>query len=102
MIRKFKGLVALSHPRYNLYKPYYDPSEPDRKTIDDSAKNWNYLMDCIPRYFDCDTRVIEVAERHKLPFRTVYDYVKEFESKKLIEVVPSSLSCPPIRSIPPN
>lgn len=101
MTRKFKGLIALSHPRYNLYKPFYDPSEPDRKTVSETARNWNYLMDCIPRYFDGQTRIIEVAERHELPFRSVYDYICQFEEKGLVEMHAAPASNPVRRPIPP-
>jgi aminopeptidase-like protein len=101
MKRKFLGLVALSHPRYNLYKPFWDPSEQGRKTIADEAKRWNYLMDCLPRYFDENTRIIEIAERHEQLFRTVYDYIKQFEEKKLVNVYPAEKKDPPQRVLPP-
>lgn len=101
MTRKFKGLVALSHPRYDLYKAFYDPSEPDRKTVSDTAKAWNYLMDCLPRYFDGQTRVLEIAERHALPFRSVCDYVRRFEAKGLVETHPAPVTNPACRAIPP-
>jgi aminopeptidase-like protein len=102
MTRNFRGLVALSHPRYNLYKAFYDPSEPGRKTIDDTARNWNYLMDCIPRYFDGKTRLIEIAERHQLPFRTVYEYVRDFEAKALVKMHPAPGGNPEPRKIAPQ
>lgn len=101
MTRNFRGLVALSHPRYNLYKAFYDPSEPGRKTIDETAFRWNYLMDCLPRYFDGQTRTIEIAERHELPFRSVHDYVKEFEEKGLVKTQPAPAVNPPVRKLPP-
>jgi aminopeptidase-like protein len=99
--RNFKGLVALSHPRYDLYKPMADPSEPGRKTIDDVARRWNYLMDCIPRYFDGETRLIEIAERHEQSFRNVYDYVKAFEAKGLVKLAAAPAGDPPTRKLPP-
>jgi aminopeptidase-like protein len=99
--RNFKGLVALSHPRYNLYKPMMDPSEPDRKTIDDTALRWNYLMDCIPRYFDGETRMIEIAERHDQSFKHVYDYMKAFEATGIIKISPAPAGNPPVRKLPP-
>lgn len=102
MNRKFKGLVALSHPRYNLYKPFWDPSEPDRRTIDDSSRNWNHLMDCLPRYFNNDTRLLEIAERHGFAFKTIFEYVKEFETKGLVSLSPAPASNPVVRSIPPQ
>jgi aminopeptidase-like protein len=101
MKRNFKGLVALSHPRYNLYKAFYDPSEPDRKTIDDTGVRWNYLMDCLPRYFDGETRLVEIAERHELPFRLVHDYVKEFEEKGLVTMSAAPALNPAMRRLPP-
>ena len=92
--KKFKGLVALSHPKFSLYKPFYDPSEPGRKTIDETARNWNYLMDCIPRYFNGQIRVLDIAERHNLPFRVVFDYAKEFCDKELAEMELAPISLP--------
>ena len=86
MKRKFRGLVALSHPKYDLYQPFWDPSEPGRKSIDDSAKRWNYLMDCLPRYFDGATRIIEIAERHQFSFRKVFNYIKQFMARELIDI----------------
>jgi aminopeptidase-like protein len=102
MTRRFKGLVALSHPRYDLYKAFYDPSEPGRKTISAADVSWNYLMDCIPRYFDGVTRVLEIAERHALPFRAVYDYVRQFEAKGLVEVKPAPGGNPSVRALSPR
>lgn len=101
MKRKFKGLVALSHPRYDLYKPFADPSEPDRRTISQMQIKWNHLMDCIPRYFDGQTRILEIAERHSISFRSVFEYVKEFEAKGLIELKPASAANPVPRNLPP-
>jgi len=78
-----------------------DPSEPGRKSIDATARNWNYLMDCIPRYFDGQTRAIEIAERHGQSFKNVYNYLKDFEEKGLIEMSPAPAGSPPPRKIPP-
>jgi aminopeptidase-like protein len=102
MERRFRGLVALSHPRYDLYKPFWDPSDPSRKEISDRAKRWNYLMDCLPRYFDNYTRLIEIAERHNLPFRALYEYVRQFEEKGLVRIFPAGLKDPPSRSLFPH
>lgn len=90
MEAQFKGLIALSHPRYNLYKPFWDPSEEGRKDINNMQVKWNYLMDCIPRYFDGKIRALEIAERHQLPFRAVYEYIKEFEEKGLVTAKPAA------------
>ncbi|MBT6206876.1 MAG: DUF4910 domain-containing protein [Francisellaceae bacterium] len=87
MVMKYNsgpGLVALSHPKYDLYKPMFDPSEPGRKTITQVQRNWNYLMDCLPRYFDGKTRIIEIANKHKISFREVYNYIQEFIQRGLV------------------
>ncbi len=89
MEKKFKGLVALSHPRYDLYKDFWDPAIEGRREISDLETRWNYLMNCIPMYFDGQTRILEIAEKHQLPFRTVYQYVKDFEAKGLISISPT-------------
>ena len=101
MKRKFKGLVALSHPRYDLYKPFADPSEPDRRTISQMQIKWNHLMDCIPRYFDGETRILEIAERHETSFRNIFEYIKEFEKKGLVELIPAPATNPVPRELPP-
>jgi len=101
MTPKFRGLVALSHPRYDLYKPFWDPSETERRTISDTERRWNYLMDCLPRYFDGATRLLEIAERHDLPFRSVADYVEQFREKGLVELHPADVCDPPVRQLPP-
>lgn len=80
-----KGLVCLSNPVHDLYKPMLDPSIPDRRTITDEQRRWNYLMDCLPRYFDQKTLVMDIAERHKLPFWLVYEYVKAWAEKGLVQ-----------------
>lgn len=86
--RQFKGLVCLSNPKTDLYKPMLDPSIPDRRTISEEQRAWNYLMDCIPRYFDGETLVMDIAERHKVPFWSVYHYIKEWEAKGLVKTYP--------------
>jgi len=80
--RRFQGLLALSNPRYDLYiAPGTDPSVPSPQVKD--RRKWNYLMDCLPRYFDGRTTVLDMADRHELPYREVYAYVKRFEEKGL-------------------
>jgi len=84
--RKFKGLVALSNPKYDLYLgPGTDPSIPDKRT-GDMAK-WNYLMDCIPRYFNEQMSILDIAIKHGLVYEQVYAYIKKFKEKGLIEFV---------------
>jgi aminopeptidase-like protein len=83
MRRTFDGLVALSHPRYDLYIGTYDPSI--RVTVTETRKKWNHLMDCLPRYFDSRTTILDIARRHELPYTEVCEYVNRFRAKGLIE-----------------
>jgi len=85
MRRKFKGLVALSNPKYDLYKEWADPSI--RPTISETQKKWHHLMDGLPRYFDGKTTVLDVAEMYELPYDEVYEYIVEFQKKGLVEMV---------------
>ncbi len=97
----FKGLVALSNSKYDLYKPFWDPSEPERREIDDIGRRWNYLMDCLPRYFDCEIRILEIAERHEMPFAKVHNYIQDFAAKELVKVSIAALENFPVRRLPP-
>src|SRR3990167_2743356 len=102
MTKNFKWLVALSHPKYDLYQAFWDPSEHGRKQISEEARRWNYLMDCLPRYFDGKTRLIEIAEKHQIPFKNVFDYVKKFKAKSLINMKPAPIENPMPRELPPK
>jgi hypothetical protein len=85
MRRKFEGLVALSNPKYNLYIDQADPSI--RPTISAEQHKWNYLMDCLPRYFDEKMTILDIAEQHELPYDRLYEYICRFQEKGLIEMV---------------
>ncbi len=83
--RKFEGLIALSNPKYNLYFSTEDPSLLIK--VSSEQKKWNYLMDCLPRYFDEKTSILDIAVKHDLPFAEVHAYLKKFKEKDLIEFV---------------
>jgi len=84
MKRKFTGLIALSNPKFDLYmRPGTDPSLKDSVPADQSK--WNYLMDCLPRYFDEQYSILDIAIKHDLPFDKVYDYLSKFQEKNLVE-----------------
>lgn len=85
--RQFTGLVCLSNPKNDLYKPMLDPSIPDRRTISENQRAWNRLMDCLPRYFDNETLVMDIAERHQMPFWQVHAYIKAWEQKGLVKTM---------------
>jgi aminopeptidase-like protein len=82
--RQFDGLVCLSSPQYRLYKERPDPSV--AKNLPPDSEAWGYLLDCLLRYFDGSTTILDIAERHGLPFAAVRDYLREFEAAGLIEL----------------
>lgn len=84
--RKFTGLIALSNPKYNLYrKPGTDPSM--QEGAEPESVRWNYLMDCIPRYFDGRTSILDIALKHDIPFDRLYEYLAQFKAKGLIDFI---------------
>ena len=83
--RKFTGLVALGNPKFDLYISTNDPSI-DIKVSGDQRK-WNYLMDCLPRYFDEKTSILDIAVKHELPYQELYVYLLKFKEKGLIDLV---------------
>ena len=83
--RKFTGLVALSSPKYNLYINTNDPSIP--AAVSENQLKWNYLMDCLPRYFDEKISILDIARKHELPFSQVYDYLLKFKENGLVDFV---------------
>jgi len=82
MKRQFKGLIALSNPKYNLYIDQADPSI--RPKIPKEQENWNYLMDCMPRYFDMNKTILDISEKHGIFHLDLLKYLMGFEKKGLI------------------
>lgn len=85
MKRKFTGLVALSNPKYDLYFRLDDPSIDSK--VSKKGLKWNYLMNRLPRYFDGKRSILEIAEEFNLKFEDVYNYIKKFKEKDLIDFV---------------
>lgn len=83
MKRNFKGLVALSNPKYDLYFSTFDPSI--RRDITDEQRKWNRLMDFLPRYFDAKTSSLDISIKHGLEHKKVLDYINKFKEKKLVD-----------------
>lgn len=83
--RQFDGLVALSHPKYDLYMRTVDPSI--HVPVSERQKQWNRLMDHLPRYFDGQLTVLDIAIRHDLPYHEVHAYLERFRAKGLVEFV---------------
>jgi len=84
--RKFKGLIALSNPKYDLYiSPGTDPSISIEAT--EERRKWNYLMDCLPRYFDKETSVLDIAIKHGIEFKDIHKYLLKFKEKRLVKFI---------------
>lgn len=87
MKRNFDGLICLSHPDYDLYLERPDPSV-DKGLCVDSEK-WGHLLDCLLRYFDENWSLLDIAEKHGLPFKPLADYIDLFAEKGLIILIPT-------------
>jgi aminopeptidase-like protein len=83
--RNFKGLLALSNPKYDLYISTADPSI--RIEVTGEQKKWNYLMDCIIRYFDGKTTLLDIAIKHDIEHAKLVRYVEKFRQKQLVSFV---------------
>ncbi len=83
---KFKGLLCLSHEKYQLYQQVWDPSLRDGAGRD-SDRRWNRLMTYLPRLMDGKTRLIDIAEQFDLPIAEVAAYVEKWVEKGLAEPV---------------
>lgn len=80
--RRFDGLVCLSNPRYDLYVEREDPAV--EKDLAEDQEAWGYLLDCLLRYFDGTTTILDIAERHGLPFGRLRQYLDRFAAAGLI------------------
>ncbi|MEA3192936.1 MAG: hypothetical protein QOD26_1269 [Betaproteobacteria bacterium] len=84
MQRRFDGLICLSNPMYDLYLERKDPAI-DKNLPEDSEK-WGALLDSLLRYFDGSVTLLDIAEKHDLPFERVARYVRAFEDKNLVRM----------------
>lgn len=82
--RNFDGLVCLSNPAHQLYVERPDPAV--NKFTDDMTERWGVLQDSLPRYFDGRMTILEIAEKHDLPFAEVYRYIQKFERLGLVRL----------------
>ncbi len=84
--RRFRGLVALSNPKYGLYMERPDPVV--SKNLSAMDLRFGEMQDYLPRYFDGRHTVFEIAERWKIPFGDVRAYVGKWEQKGLVALRP--------------
>jgi len=80
--RNFTGLICLSNPQYDLYLERPDPAVAKKLPAD--SEQWGHLLDCLLRYFDGSMTILDIAEKHALPFERLHHYLKRFEAKKLV------------------
>jgi aminopeptidase-like protein len=80
--RRFDGLICLSNPEYDLYLERPDPAM--SKGLADDSERWGHLLDGLLRYFDGETTLLDIAERHGLPFERLRRYLQRFEEKGLV------------------
>ena len=97
LYRSFNGLICLSSPQYDLYIERPDPAVV--KNIDETMERWGYLLNFVFRYFDGTMTVLEIAEKHELPFRELYRYLKGYEEKGLVEFEFAPIDRAPISRI---
>ncbi len=98
--RKFSGLMCLANPRRDLYRQRADPSMRETSGGDESEK-WGYLQDCIVRYMEGSMSILEIAERHGLPYFDVLEYLQNWQRKDLIEFRPFSFGRTTRRTVEP-
>lgn len=82
--RRFDGLPCLANPAYNLYMERPDPTVV--KDLQADAEHWGHLLDCLFRYMDNQHSILDIAERHDLPFARLRRYLQRFEQTGLIRL----------------
>jgi aminopeptidase-like protein len=95
--RRFDGLICLSNPRYDLYPERPDPAVD--KHLAPDAERWGTLSDSLPRYLDGSMTLLDISERHELPFRDVAAYLAKFEAKGLVELEPALIDRLPVERV---
>jgi len=82
--RRFDGLICLSNPDYDLYMERPDPTVV--KDLDADSEKWGHLLDYLFRYLEGDMTILDIANRHDLPFDRLSRYLRHFEEKGLVEL----------------
>ena len=96
--RCFDGLIALSNPKTALYIDRIDPAVQDPKRGEESEK-WGYLQDCVMRYFDGEMTILDIADKHELPFIEVFNYIKRYQEKGFIGLEHAPIEREPVRRV---
>lgn len=83
MQRTFDGLICLSNPEYDLYMERPDPTV-DKQLDEQESEKWGHLLDCLLRYFDGSTSVLDIAEQFDLPFEPLRRYIDRYAEAGLV------------------
>jgi aminopeptidase-like protein len=94
LYRQFTGLICLSNPEYDLYLERPDPAVV--KDLDADAEQWGHLLDHLFRYLDGSMSILDIAEKHELPFDRLHRYLTRFRDKGLIRFEPALIERRPI------
>lgn len=94
--RHFRGLICLSHPRYDLYMPRPDPAVDFQASAE--SERWGHLLDCLFRDLNGQTRLTDMAEKYALPFHALHAYLKQWEAKGLVSFAPAPVRRPSLFS----
>ncbi len=86
LLRQFRGLVCLSHPRYDLYMKAPTPGI-DHGDYTDKMANWNRLMNTFPRHLDGKTDLVDIAKHYDIDIDELYDYAMCWVDRGLAKVI---------------
>ncbi len=92
-------MICLANPRYDLYLELPDPAV-IKKLAEDSEK-WGHLVDSLLRYFDGSMTILQIAQKHDLPFGPLQSYLSRFEEKGLIRLEFVPLTRHSVRQVRP-
>lgn len=80
--RKFTGLIALSNPKFDLYRTRVNAAIDHKLTQSDIR--WGILQDYLPRYFDNTYSIFGIARAAQVEFEDLAEYLENFQKKKLV------------------
>ena len=84
LYRRFNGLISLSNPEYDLYFERPDPAV--AKDLDADSEKWGHLLDSLFRYLDGSMTILDIADKHDLPFDRLFQYLTRFQDKGLVDL----------------